>query len=118
MTQLIELSEQFIHHQDNVFTLLFDYRLKVTNVAKQYGNFIFLLLEGEVLCVVFKVLFDEFRHENGENVVDIMGFLFEGLVFDKVDFGLNERISQNNDVHDDTDDCEQYLKSDLAFRLV
>lgn len=64
MAQLIKLSEELIHDEDDVFSLFFDDGFKVAYVAEKYGDFVLLLLEGEILSVVFEMFFDEFGYKN------------------------------------------------------
>jgi hypothetical protein len=64
MAQLIKLSEELIHDENNVFALFFDDGFKVAYVAEKYGDFVLLLLESEIFSVVFEMFFDEFGYEN------------------------------------------------------
>ena len=64
MAQLIKLSEELIHDEDDVFSLFFDDGFEVAYVAEKYGDFVLLLLEGEVFSVVFEMFFDEFGYKN------------------------------------------------------
>ena len=60
MTQLIKLSEKFVHNENYIFTLFLDDGFEITNVAEKYWDFVFLLLKGKILCVVLKVFLDKF----------------------------------------------------------
>jgi hypothetical protein len=43
-----------------------------------------------------------------------MSLFFEGLIFDEVYFGLNERVSEDDGVDKDAADCEKDLEGDLT----
>jgi hypothetical protein len=43
-----------------------------------------------------------------------MSLFLEGLVFDEVDFGLDERVSENDGVDEDATDGEKDLEGDLT----
>ena len=115
MAQLIELSEELIHDENDVFTLFFDDGFKVAYVAEKYGDFVLLLLEGEIFSVVFEMFFDEFGHKNWEDVINVMSLFFKGLIFDEVDFGLDERVSKDDGVDENTTDGEKDLEGDLTW---
>jgi hypothetical protein len=43
-----------------------------------------------------------------------MSLFFESLIFDEVDFGLDERVSEDDGVDENTTDGEKDLEGDLA----
>lgn len=64
------------------------------------------------------MLLDEFRDQDGKDVVHIVCLLLEWLVFDEVYFRLNERIPQNYDIYDDTDHSKEDFETYLSLGLV
>jgi GGDEF domain-containing protein len=78
MAELVELAEERVHEVDDVYALLFDDGGEVTDVAEQDGHVVLGLLQ--FVLAVFYLFVDEFGHEQGEDVLAVVGLVFERLL--------------------------------------
>ena len=47
-----------------------------------------------------------------------MSLFLKGLILDEIDFGFDERISENDDIYKDTYNGEEDLECNLTWRKV
>ncbi len=60
------------------------------------------------------MLFDKFGNQNWQDVIDVMSLFFKGLIFDEINFGFDERVSENDYVNKNASNGEKDLKCNLA----